>query len=217
MMKIAVDGPAGSGKSTVSKVVAKNLGITYLDSGALYRACAYIGIKTATEGAALVEQVAHAGLEFDTAGRLFLTLNGQTEDISTIIRTPEIAAKVSAVAAMEDIRRLVTDKLRLMASKTSVIMDGRDIGTCVFPDAEYKFFLVASPRERARRRMKDFEAMGFAKSVEEIEADIIKRDKLDSEREHAPLKKADDAVEIDTTDLTIEQVISIITQTAAEK
>lgn len=216
-MKIAVDGPAGSGKSTVSKVVAKNLGITYLDSGALYRACAYIGTVTGKNGAELVEAVSHAELEFDTAGKLFLTLNGKTEDISTVIRTPEIAAKVSAVAAMEDIRTLVTDKLRKMAAKTSVIMDGRDIGTHVFPDAEYKFFLVASPRERARRRMKDFEAMGFNKTIDDIEAEIIKRDKQDSEREHAPLKKAADALEIDTTNLTIEQVISIITETASNK
>ncbi|MGE4318386.1 MAG: (d)CMP kinase [Deferribacterales bacterium] len=210
-MIIAVDGPAGSGKSTVSKVVAKNLGITYLDSGALYRACAYIGITHNLTGDALCDKVSHAVMEFDTAGNLFLTLDGRTDDISKVIRTPEIAANVSAVAAMEKIRAQVNEKLRYMASKTSVIMDGRDIGTFVFPDADYKFFLVASPRERARRRLKDYEAMGLTKTIEEIEQEIIKRDKLDSEREHAPLKKAENAEEIDTTDLTIEEVISIIT------
>lgn len=216
-MIIAVDGPAGSGKSTVCKLAAKQLNITYLDSGALYRACAYISVKFGIEGDALCDMVAKAGLEFDTAGKLFLTLDGQTEDISTVIRTPEIAACVSGVAAMEKIRTLVTDKLRLMAQKTSVIMDGRDIGTCVFPHAEYKYFLVASPRERARRRMKDFTAMGVDKSLDEIEKAIIERDRLDSEREHAPLKKADDAVEIDTTDLTIDQVVSIITADASKR
>lgn len=216
-MIIAVDGPAGSGKSTVCKLAAKELGITYLDSGALYRACAYISVKYKLEGDDLCNMVGRAGLEFDTAGRLFLTVDGEKEDISTVIRTPEIAACVSAVAAMEKIRTLVTDKLRLMAQKTSVIMDGRDIGTCVFPHAEYKFFLVASARERARRRMKDFTDMGLDKSLDEIEKAIIERDRLDSEREHSPLKKADDAVEIDTTDLTIEQVVSIITAEASKQ
>lgn len=215
-MIIAVDGPAGSGKSTVCKEAAKRLGITYLDSGALYRACAYISIVTKLEGDALCDKVAEAGLEFDTAGSLYLTLDGKTDDISKVIRTPEIAGKVSGVAAIEKIRSLVTDKLRLMASKTSVIMDGRDIGTCVFPNAEYKFFLVASSLERAKRRLKDYEAMGEKKTVEEIEQEIIKRDKLDSEREHAPLKKAEDAKEIDTTHLTIEEVISIITTSVGE-
>lgn len=213
-MIIAVDGPAGSGKSTVCKEAAKRLGITYLDSGALYRACAYIGITHNLDGEALCGKVAEAVLEFDTAGSLFLTLDGRTDDISKVIRTPEIASKVSAVAAMENIRSQVTEKLRYMAAKTSVIMDGRDIGTFVFPDAEYKFFLVASSLERAKRRFKDYEAMGEKKSVEEIEQEIIKRDRLDSEREHAPLKKAVDAMEIDTTDLTIEEVISIITAKA---
>lgn len=213
-MIIAVDGPAGSGKSTVCKLAAKELGITYLDSGALYRACAYISVKYSLQGDALCNMVASAGLEFDTAGKLFLTVDGKAEDISSVIRTPEIAACVSAVAAMEKIRKLVTDKLRLMAEKTSVIMDGRDIGTCVFPHAELKFFLVATARERAKRRMKDFTGMGVDKSLDEIEKAIIERDRLDTEREHAPLKKADDAAEIDTTDLTIDQVVSIITSEA---
>jgi len=208
-MIIAVDGPAGSGKSSVSKEVAKRLGITFLDSGALYRACAYIKITLGVDGEELFKAVADAGMEFVPAG-LMLTIGGEAKDVSKEIRTPEIAKEVSAVAQMPEIRELVTEKLREMSKKTSVIMDGRDIGTAVFPDADYKFYLNASPMERARRRMKDYDAQGIDQSIEEIAADIAERDRLDMEREHSPLKKADDAEEIDTTSLTIDEVITII-------
>ncbi|PLX70809.1 MAG: (d)CMP kinase [Denitrovibrio sp.] len=210
-MIIAVDGPAGSGKSTVSKEVAKRLGITFLDSGALYRTCAYIKIKYQVSGKELIDFVTLSKMFFGKDGELFLTINDNTEEVSKKIRTPQIAEEVPKVASDKDIRALVTEKLREMSETESVIMDGRDIGTHVFPDADYKFFLKASSKERAKRRMRDYEDQGITMSLEALIKEIDERDKIDSEREHAPLKKADDAIEIDTTHLTIEEVISIIT------
>jgi len=210
-MIIAVDGPAGSGKSTVSKEVAKRLGIIFLDSGALYRACAYIKIKYKLNNMHLIEAVKGAKMVFGANGELFLTANGSIEDVSGKIRTPQIAEEDGTVAALPEIRDAVTYQLRQMAQQASVIMDGRDIGTHVFPDAEYKFFLKATPLERAKRRMKDYEAQNIELKLEDIVTEIEERDRKDTEREHAPLKKAEDALEIDTTHLTIEEVISIIT------
>jgi cytidylate kinase len=215
-MIIAVDGPAGSGKSTVSKEVAKRLGITFLDSGALYRTCAYIKITKNAEGKELIDIVNRAEMEFGKDGEVLLTVDGVQEDVSSKIRTPEIAENVSFVAQMPEIREAVTEKLREMSKKTSVIMDGRDIGTHVFPDADYKFYLIASAVERARRRMKDYEAQGINQNIDEIVAEIEERDKRDMEREHAPLKKASDAYEIDTTSLTIDEVITIIATRAKQ-
>lgn len=213
-MIIAVDGPAGSGKSTVSKEAAKRLGITFLDSGALYRTCAYIGIKHGLSGKALTEKIALSDMFFGTDGKLYVTIEGETEEVSGKIRTPQIAELVSQTASDPDIRELVTEKLRKMSETSSVIMDGRDIGTHVFPNADYKFFLKATPQERAKRRMKDYEAQGITMNMDDLVKEIEERDRQDTEREHAPLKKAEDAFEIDTTHLTIEEVISIITAKA---
>ncbi|ADD69703.1 cytidylate kinase [Denitrovibrio acetiphilus DSM 12809] len=209
-MIIAVDGPAGSGKSTVSKEVAKRLGITFLDSGALYRTCAYIKLTHKMSDEELIRTVRNAKMAFSKDGSLNLTINDKTENVSGKIRTPQVAEAVSSVAAMPEIREAVTNQLRQMSETDSVIMDGRDIGTCVFPNADYKFYLSASSLERAKRRMKDYEAQGIEMSINELVREIDERDRKDSEREHAPLKKADDAIEIDTTHLTIEEVISII-------
>lgn len=209
-MIIAVDGPAGSGKSTVSKEVAKRIGITFLDSGALYRTCAYIRIKSGASDPELIDAVRRSDMFFGKSGELFLTIDGRTEEVSKKIRTPQIAEEVSKVASIAEIREAVTEKLREMSKTQSVIMDGRDIGTHVFPHADYKFFLKATPLERARRRQKDYEAQGLNIKIEDIVKEIEDRDRKDTEREHAPLKKADDAIEIDTTHLTIEEVISII-------
>jgi len=213
-MIIAVDGPAGSGKSTVSKEVAKRLGIIFLDSGALYRTCAYIKIKYNLSQEELIETARKSKMFFGKSSELYLTIDGNTEEVSGKIRTPQIAEEVPKVASIQQIRETVTEKLREMAECESVIMDGRDIGTHVFPNADYKFFLKASTMERARRRLKDYEDQGIRISVEDIAKEIDERDKKDSEREHAPLKKAENAIEIDTTHLTIEEVISIITSKA---
>jgi len=209
-MIIAVDGPAGSGKSTVSKELAKRLGITFLDSGALYRTCAYLKIKFSLSYPELIEKIRKSDMFFGSGSELFLTIDGETEEVSGKIRTPQIAEEVPQVASDKQIREIVTEKLREMSKTQSVIMDGRDIGTHVFPDADYKFFLKATSRERAERRMRDYEAQGIKMNIEDLIKEIDERDKHDSEREHAPLKKATDAVEIDTTHLTIEEVISII-------
>ena len=213
-MIIAVDGPAGSGKSTVSKEVAKRLGITFLDSGALYRTCAYISIKLNLSGKALTEKITLTDMFFGSDGKLYVTIEGETEEVSGKIRTPQIAEQVSKTASDPEIRKLVTDKLRKMSETQSVIMDGRDIGTHVFPNADYKFFLKATSLERAKRRMKDYEAQGITMNIDALVKEIEERDRQDSEREHAPLKKAEDAFEIDTTHLTIEEVITIITAKA---
>jgi len=210
-MIIAVDGPAGSGKSTVSKEVAKRLGITFLDSGALYRTCAYLKLRSEMSDADLIETVNNCKMFFGKSGELFVTTDGETEEVSKKIRTPQIAEEVGKVAAIPEIREAVTNQLREMSKTDSVIMDGRDIGTHVFPDADYKFFLKATSLERGRRRLKDYEAQGITANLNDIVKEIDERDKKDTEREHAPLKKAVDAVEIDTTHLTIEEVISIIT------
>lgn len=213
-MIIAVDGPAGSGKSTVSKEVAKRLGITFLDSGALYRTCAYIKISQNLSYDKLIDVARESKMHFGKNGELYLTMNDLTEEVSGKIRTPEIASEVPKVAALPEIRQIVTRKLREMSVIDDVIMDGRDIGTHVFPDADLKFFLVASSEERAKRRMKDYTEQGIKTSLEEIIKEVEDRDRQDMNREHSPLKKAEDAFEIDTTSLTIEQVISIITSEA---
>lgn len=213
-MIIAVDGPAGSGKSTVSKEVAKRIGLIFLDSGALYRTCAYIKIKYELDNPALIDKVRHAEMFFGKSGELFLTLDGTTEEVSKKIRTPQIAEEVSKVASIPEIREAVTEILRGMAKTQSVIMDGRDIGTHVFPNADFKFFLKATPLERAVRRQKDYSAQGINMDINVIVKEIEERDRQDMERTHAPLRKADDAIEIDTTHLTIEEVISIITAKA---
>jgi len=191
--------------------VAKRLRITFLDSGALYRTCTYIKIKYSLTDAELIEKAKDSKMYFGKNGELFLTIDGQMQDVSGKIRTPEIAENVSAVAAIQEIREIVTEKLCEMAKTESVIMDGRDIGTHVFPDAEFKFFLKATSEERAKRRMKDYEDQGISMDINDLIKEIDDRDKADTEREHNPLRKAEDAVEIDTTHLTIEEVISIIT------
>ena len=200
---IAVDGPAGAGKSTVSKIVAARLGYTYIDTGAMYRA---VGLKLAKTGAELAEIVDGIEIELDDKARVFL--DGQ--EVTAEIRTPEISRLASDVSKFGFVRKKLTELQRKMAERGSVIMDGRDIGTEVLPNADVKIFLTATLDERARRRFEELKAKGQAADFDAVKAEIAARDKQDSEREIAPLRQADDAVLVDSTSLTIEQVVAQI-------
>lgn len=213
-MQVAIDGPASAGKSTVAKIIAKKLSFLYIDTGAMYRACTVIarnhGLDYGDESG-ILKAIDQDGIELKSE-------NGEQKvysagkDISVEIRTPEISANVSQVSALPKVREKMTTLQRQMAGKTDVIMDGRDIGTTVLPDAEVKIFLVASARSRAERRLIDLKQRGIKsdQTVDQIEKDIAARDYKDSHRKVSPLKKADDAIEVDTTSMTIDQVVDRI-------
>ena len=207
-LQIAVDGPAGSGKSTVAKQIAERLNITYLDTGAMYRAVTYKALESKIDlqdASALKEVVDHMTIQVNHNR---IAVDGI--DVSEAIRTQNVTLNVSLVSADAYVRAEMVKRQQAIAKGQSVIMDGRDIGTTVLPNAQYKFFLIADPRERARRRLAELTAKGFTGDLDEIVADIIRRDTFDSSREVSPLKKADDAIEIDTTHMTIEEVIEEI-------
>ncbi|MGX6590815.1 (d)CMP kinase [Cetobacterium ceti] len=205
---VAIDGPAGSGKSTIAKIIGKDYGLTYLDTGAMYRMVALYTLKNNISLENKKEIVnALEKIEIDIQGEKFI-LNG--EDVSKEIRTPEVASIVSPVAAIKEVRVKLVELQREISSGKKVILDGRDIGTVVFPKADLKIFLVASPEERAKRRMKDYESKNIKENFEEVLASIKERDHIDSTRKESPLKKAEDAIEIDTSFLNISEVVDKI-------
>ena len=213
---IAIDGPAGAGKSTIAKMVAKKLNFIYVDTGAMYRAIAlYLlrsGIDTANE-AAVSEAVKNADITIRYQdGSQQVILNG--EDVSGKIRTEEVGNTASATSVYPAVRAHLLELQRSLAASQNVIMDGRDIGTCILPDAEAKIYLTASSRVRALRRYKKKKKKGTMCNLEEIEQDIIKRDHRDMTREIAPLKQADDAVLLDSSEMTIGEVVQAIIDTA---
>ncbi|GFZ26978.1 cytidylate kinase [Lactobacillus corticis] len=198
----------------MAKLIAKKLSFVYIDTGAMYRACTVIahdnGLDYGDE-AGILRAIDKTGIELKSEnGQQKVYAGGK--DITKEIRTPLISANVSQVSALKGIREKMVTLQRQLAGKTNVIMDGRDIGTTVLPDAEVKIFLVASARSRAERRLKDLQQQGIKsdKTVDEIEADIAARDYKDSHREISPLKKAEDAVEIDTTNMSIDEVVETI-------
>ncbi|KGX92181.1 cytidylate kinase [Pontibacillus halophilus JSM 076056 = DSM 19796] len=209
---IAIDGPAAAGKSTVAKIVAKELSYVYIDTGAMYRA---LTLKALRNGARLnVEEDMHQ-LLMTTTIDLQQTGDGQrvlldTEDVSLDVRSQEVTTQVSYVAVHGKVREEMVNRQRQLAEKKGVVMDGRDIGTHVIPDAEVKVFLIASVSERAERRHKENMEKGFPSDMEQLKEEIRMRDKIDSEREVSPLVKADDAIEVDTTSLTIDEVANRI-------
>lgn len=207
-VRIAIDGPGGAGKSTIAKAVAKKLGMEYVDTGAMYRAVGYKmnAENVAPEDTEAVERILRAtNIDFENG---VIYLDG--EDVSGKIRTPEMSGIASVYSALPPVREKLVLIQRNIGRRKSVVMDGRDIGTNVFKDAQFKFFLTASAEERAKRRYLELREKGDDTTFEQVLADIEKRDHTDTHRKLNPLRKADDAVEIDSTDMTIEQVISFI-------
>lgn len=210
---VAIDGPSGAGKSTIARTAAARFGFIYVDTGAIYRT---VGLAAARAGLPLgAEQDVLKllpGLDiafgYGEDGAQHMYLNG--EDVSGLIRTPEISMRASEVSAMPEVRACLLDMQRKMAESHSVIMDGRDIGTVVLPNASLKIFLTASPERRAERRYLELREKGATDSYDEVLRDIIKRDKNDSSRAAAPLKRADDAIEVDTSELTLDESIERI-------
>ena len=208
MIRIAIDGPAGAGKSTIAKRIALELGIDYVDTGAMYRAMALKLLRTGTDyndAEALAAVLADTDVDLD-GGRVLL----DGENVAGLIRTPEVSAMASESSAVLAVREKLVALQKAMAQKKSLVMDGRDIGTNVIPDAEYKIFLTASPLVRARRRALEMEAKGMEVDFDKLVEEINERDWRDSHREHNPLKKADGAVEVDTSDMTIDEVVAAI-------
>lgn len=212
---IAIDGFAGSGKSTTARLVAKELGYIYIDTGAMYRAVTLLWIRSNTELTPdnICPLVNNINLELlqGNEGQIVL-LNG--EDVTQFIRTPEVSSYVSPVSALECVRKKMVEQQRLIGKNGGVVMDGRDIGTYVFPEANLKIFLNASVEVRAKRRQKELLEKQIIEPLENLVKNIMERDDYDSNREISPLRKADDAIEIDTTNITIEEQCSIITNLA---
>lgn len=203
---IAIDGPAGAGKSTIAKIISKELNINYIDTGAMYRAITYKCLKNNIDINNTEEVINMAkDTEIDFRDNNIYLDN---EVVNEEIRTVEVSNNVSNVAKIKEVRYLMVDVQRKIGENNSVVLDGRDIGSYVFPNADYKFFLVATPEERGSRRYKELLEKGYEVNLDEIINDIIKRDKIDSNREFAPLVKAEDALEIDTTGKSIEEVVS---------
>ncbi len=218
-ISIAIDGPAAAGKSTVAKIVAEKLNFIYIDTGAMYRALTYKAIR---KEVSIEDEQRLLSILQDSVIELLPANNGQLIildgiDVTNEIRTSEVTNSVSIVSKHKLVRQEMTRRQKGFADNGGVVMDGRDIGTHVLPNAEVKVFLLASVEERAIRRHKENEQKGFPSDLEQIKTDIAIRDKIDSEREVAPLKKAEDAIEIDTTALSIGQVVEVIMNLANER
>ena len=212
---IAIDGFSSTGKSSISKVVADTLGLIHIDTGAMYRAITLFGLrnfkdkKQEIDLPKLLQNLNEISLEFrENSGKLEIYLNG--ENVSKEIRTTEVSDSVSFIAKQPEVRERLVVLQRDIAEKQGVIMDGRDIGTVVLPNADYKFFLTASADERARRRFLELQSLGIEATIEEVKQNLIERDRIDSEREISPLKQAEDAILIDNTNLNKEETIDLI-------
>ncbi|MBT2656415.1 (d)CMP kinase [Bacillus sp. ISL-18] len=211
-ISIAIDGPAAAGKSTVAKIVAERLSYVYIDTGAMYRALTYKAINNQLDledEAALLDTLLSTVIELkpSNTGQLVILDNC---DVTDLIRTSEVTNSVSYVARQPKVREEMVKRQQAFATEGGVVMDGRDIGTHVLPNAEVKVFLLASVEERAERRHTENLEKGFPSDLEKLKEEIAQRDKIDSERAVAPLKKASDAIEIDTTSLTIPDVVEKI-------
>ena len=208
IFRIAIDGPSGAGKSTIAKAVAKALDIDYIDTGAMYRAIGYKIDKESVpfeEGDALAALLDSTDIDFVSGD---IILDGVV--VNDLIRTPEVSMLASKCAALPSVRAKLVEIQRGMGQRKSVIMDGRDIGTNVLKDAEYKIFLTASAEERAQRRFKELQEKGETQTYEEVLEDVKQRDYNDMTRELNPLRKADDAIELDTTGMGIDEVVAAV-------
>lgn len=216
-IRIAIDGPASSGKSTVAKIIARDLGYTYLDTGAMYRSATYLALKkhlTKSDVAAILEQMAAHPISFGRAADGSQTVFVGDEDVTLAIRQNDVTNNVSWVSALPEIREELVNQQRRIAKDGAIIMDGRDIGTVVLPDAELKIFLVASVEERAERRFKENQEKGIPTDLEILKKEIAERDYKDSHRKVSPLKAADDAITFDTTGVDINGVVAFISEKA---
>ncbi|MDG4656079.1 (d)CMP kinase [Ectobacillus antri] len=218
-ISIAIDGPAAAGKSTVAKIIAAKLSYVYIDTGAMYRALTFAGQRTGVDlnnENELVEILQSINISFEnTAFGQNVLING--EDVTEIIRTPEVTNEVSIVAKHRLVREEMVRRQQELGSKGGVVMDGRDIGTHVLPNAEVKIFLLASVEERAQRRHAENLSKNFPSDLVQLQREIAKRDQLDSERAVSPLRKAADAIELDTTSLSIDEVVDKIMDIAVKK
>lgn len=219
VIAVAIDGPAGAGKSTIARAAAAQLGFVYVDTGALYRTIGLAVCRRGIDGTDVPGILAtlpeiQVGLTYQD-GAQHVLLDG--EDVSDAIRTPQISTYASQVSSVPEVRAYLLDLQRDLARRQSVIMDGRDIGTVILPDAKVKIFLTASPEKRAARRCAELREKGQDVTVEDILADMERRDALDASRAAAPLKQAEDAVLVDTSDLTLEQSIEAVLTVIRDK
>lgn len=222
MINVAMDGPVGAGKSSVARECAKRLGFIYVDTGALYRACGLFckraGIEIIPENEGRIEAAIKGGLTLEIKlldGVQHVFMNG--EDVSEEIRLPEISMAASAVSAIPAVRRFLLDTQRSVAAENNVIMDGRDIGTVILPNAQVKIFITAKPEIRAKRRYDELVAKNTPTTFEEVLSDLMKRDYNDSHRAEAPLKQAEDAVLLDTSELDFEQTVEKVAEIIRSK
>jgi cytidylate kinase len=209
-MIIAIDGPAGAGKSTVAKILAQELGFLYIDTGAMYRALTLkvleknIDIK---DSRSIIETAKNTNIDLNNAQDASLKIFLDGQDVTKGVRQPRITKYVSDIAKIKEVRETMLVLQRRLGRQNNAVLDGRDIGTVVFPDAEKKFYIDADFKERVKRRYQELKGLGQDVSLDDVEADLRKRDTIDSTREFAPLKKAEDAVYIDTTNMSIGEVV----------
>ncbi|MBZ8175835.1 (d)CMP kinase [Staphylococcus delphini] len=205
-INIALDGPAAAGKSTIAKRVAAQLSMIYVDTGAMYRAITYYYLNNKerfTDFTSLIAEIdLRLGYDAEKGQRVFLNDN----DVTDFLRENDVTQNVSYVSSIKEVRQFLVQAQQKLAAEKGIVMDGRDIGTTVLPDAEVKVYMIASVEERAERRYKDNQERGIESSIEQLKKDIAERDAYDMNREISPLRKAEDAIEIDTTGLSIEQV-----------
>ena len=221
ILQVAIDGPVAAGKSTVAKILSERLGILYVDTGAMYRAVTYFALENEFIGedffneAALIDRLGDISITFkfnEAAGFAEVYLNGK--NIEAEIRTLRVSKYVSPVATLSEVRRKLVEQQQLMGKDRGIVMDGRDIGTVVFPNAELKIFMTASAETRAKRRYKELLERGHNLSYEDVLENVTTRDHIDSTREDSPLVKAEDAIEIDNSDLTIDEQLNTLIEKA---
>ncbi len=218
IMQIAIDGPAGAGKSTLARKIAEKLGILYIDTGAMYRALTWKALndKVNLKDKKILRELAdNTSITLTYDGVLKTYCDGH--EVTEVIRYPEVSRWVPVIAADEGVRQVMVSKQQQIARETSVVMDGRDIGLCVLPDADFKFYLTASLEERARRRAKEMVIQGYRVDFEEVKDEIRGRDQSDSQREVGALKVLPDSIIIDTSDLNADEVVDKVLSIIAEK
>ncbi len=220
MISVAIDGPAGAGKSSIAKKLASELGFVYIDTGAMYRTLAYkaikLGINIKDEPQKVCSMLSDTAIDIKYSEGLQRMIADET-DVTDFIRTPEVSMGASAISAIPEVRAWLLDYQRELAQKTNCLMDGRDIGTVVLPFADVKVFLTASPQARAKRRFDELCAKGEKVTFEEVLADMNQRDSQDASRACAPLKQADDALLVDTSDLTFDESVEAIRKIITDK